>query len=328
MNFRTQVELPEKETEILHSDRIMLFGSCFADNIGNLLAAHKFRCDVNPFGTLYNPLSVAEALRRIDSGWRCREADLLSSGGQWHSLMHHSAFSASSADECRERINRRMEWAAEEWPRIDWLILTWGTAWVYFWNETGEVVGNCHKLPDRLFGRRMLMVDEIVETYVGLLDRVRRTNPQVKVLITVSPIRHVKDGLHGNQLSKSTLLLAAEALRQRCESCFYFPAYEILMDDLRDYRFYAADMVHPSSVAVAYVWECFVQTYFSRQTRQIMQEWEEIERALNHRPFDANSERYRHFLTQIVLKINRMKEKFPYFEVQKELEQCQTRLKV
>lgn len=328
MNFRTQVELPEKETEIRHSDRIMLFGSCFAENIGKLLQENKFRCDVNPFGILYNPLSVAEAIRQILSHKTYGADDLFCSGGRWYSYMHHSLFSGASAGECLSLVNARLGAATAGLPQTDWLLITWGTAWAYSLKSSGKVVGNCHKQPERLFDRRLLSVDEIVDEYVSLLGRLRQANKDLKVLFTVSPIRHAKDGMHGNQVSKSTLLLAVEALRRRCSGCHYFPSYEIMMDELRDYRFYADDMLHPSAKAVSYIWECFGNTYFGPDTRCIIEEWEEIRKGLNHKPFDAQSEAYRNFLSQIVLKINRLKEKLPYFDLQKELEQCQARLKI
>lgn len=328
MNFRTQVELPKKETEIRHSDRIMLFGSCFAENIGNLLLTNKFRCDVNPFGILYNPLSVARAIHQILADKTYTAENLFCSAGRWHSFMHHSAFSEASPEECVTHINSRLERASADLPHLDWLLITWGTAWVYTLKETGEVVGNCHKQPDRLFSRRLLGVEEIVQVYTVLLEEIRKVNPDIKVMFTVSPIRHIKDGLHGNQISKSTLLLAVHALQQRLRNCFYFPSYEIIMDELRDYRFYADDMLHPSILAVSYLWECFAESYFSQETCEILKEWEGIRKALNHKPFDAHSETYRNFLTQIVLKINRLKEKFPYFELQKELEQCQAQLRI
>lgn len=328
MNFRTQVDLPKRETEIRHSDRIMLFGSCFAENIGNLLLTNKFRCDVNPFGILYNPLSVGEAIRRILAGKSYTTEELFCSAGRWHSFMHHGVFSGASPEECTTRINSRLERASAELPHLDWLLITWGTAWVYTLKETGAVVGNCHKQPDGLFSRRLLSVKEVVQTYAVLLEEVKKVNPEVKVMFTVSPIRHIKDGLHGNQISKSALLLAVHALQQQFRHCFYFPSYEIMMDELRDYRFYADDMLHPSAVAVTYLWECFAESYFSRETFQILKEWEVIRKALSHKPFDAQSETYRNFLTQIVLKINRFKEKFPYFDLQKELEQCQAQLRI
>lgn len=327
MIFRTQVELPKYETEIRHSDRIMLFGSCFAENIGNLLLANKFRCDVNPFGILYNPLSVVEALWQIRSRQHYTVDDLFRAGGQWHSWMHHSAFSDAMPEACLSLINRRLERAADVLPRLDWLMITWGTAYAYWLKEQELVVGNCHKQPESLFVRRLLTVDEIVTEWDCLLTELRRENPDLKILLTVSPIRHAKDGMHGNQVSKSTLLLAVDELCRRWPECHYFPSYEIMMDELRDYRFYADDMLHPSPMAVDYLWECFSDCYFSRETLQIMKEWDGIRKAMEHKPFQPQSEAYRDFLTQIVLKIDRMKEKFPYFDVQKEIEQCQARLK-
>ena len=327
MNFRTQVELPEKQTEIRHSEQLMFFGSCFAENIGNLLVENKFRCDVNPFGILYNPLSVSKALGQIVDGRRYAEEDLFCSQGMWHSWMHHGDFSASSPEECLSRINSRLAKAYEHLMEADWLIMTWGTAFVYSHGESGEVVGNCHKQPDKTFRRSMLNVETIVEECRSVLKKCREANPKLKVLLTVSPIRHAKDGMHGNQLSKATLLLAVDELCRTCPDCFYFPSYEIMMDELRDYRFYADDMLHPSRMAIEYIWECFSNCYMSAETCAVMKDWEEIRKGIAHKPYRPESEAYRKFLSQIVLKIMGMKEKFPYLEVQKEMELCESRLK-
>ena len=328
MNFRTQVELPERETEIRHSERIMLFGSCFAENIGNLLKENKFRCDVNPFGVLYNPLSIANALNQILEGKEYREEDLFFSGGLWHSWMHHSDFSAPSQEEALALVNSRLTKAKENLAKADWLVMTWGTAYVYIHQEMQKVVGNCHKQPDKTFRRLMLNAEAFVEECRDVLKKCREVNPNLKVLFTVSPIRHAKDGMHGNQLSKATLLLAIDEICRTCQNCLYFPSYEIVMDELRDYRFYSDDMIHLSSKAVEYIWECFSRCYFSKETQAIMKEWAEVKRALDHKPFRPNSDAYRAFLSQIVLKIMQMKEKFPYLEVQKEMELCESRLKM
>ena len=328
MNFRMPVELPENVTEIRHSERIMLFGSCFAENIGNLLQENKFRCDVNPLGILYNPMSISKALAQILEGKRYAEEDLFFAGGLWHSWMHHSDFSASSSEECLDRINARLEKAAEELASADWLVMTWGTAYAYLLKDTEEVVGNCHKQSEKMFRRLRLSVEAMVDECLSVLEKCRSVNPKLKVLLTISPIRHAKDGMHGNQLSKATLLLAADELCRRCPDCFYFPSYEIMMDELRDYRFYADDMLHPSKMAVEYIWECFCRCYFSKETHGVMTEWAEIKKALAHKPFHPDSEAYRKFLSQIVLKIARIKEKLPYLEVEKELELCECRLKI
>ena len=299
-------------------------GSCFAENVGGLLLENKFSCDVNPFGILYNPLSIAKALRQMLDGKVYTMDDLFDSGGQWHSWMHHSSFSSADADECLNRINSRLEKAASALPRTSWLVMTWGTAFVY--EKDSEVVGNCHKQPDRLFTRRLLDVDTICGEWNDTLREAKQRFPGLKVMLSVSPIRHLKDGLHGNQISKSVLLLAIDRLCRELDFCHYFPSYEIVMDELRDYRFYAEDMLHPSPLAVKYIWECFCSTYMSKDTQRVMKEWADIQKGLAHRPFNPDSDAYRRFLSQIVLKIEELKEKFPYFEVQKELEQCRTLL--
>lgn len=324
MDFRTPVEWHGESEEIKYSDHVLLMGSCFAENVGGLLLENKFSCDVNPFGILYNPLSIAKALRQMLDGKVYTMDDLFDSGGQWHSWMHHSSFSSTDADECLNRINSRLEKAASALPRTSWLIMTWGTAFVY--EKDSEVVGNCHKQPDRLFTRRLLDVDTIYREWNDALREAKQRFPGLKVMLSVSPIRHLKDGLHGNQISKSVLLLAIDRLCRELDFCHYFPSYEIVMDELRDYRFYAEDMLHPSPLAVKYIWECFCSTYMSKDTQRVMKEWADIQKGLAHRPFNPDSDAYRRFLSQIVLKIEELKEKFPYFEVQKELEQCRTLL--
>ena len=326
MNFRTQVELPEKETEIRHSERIMLFGSCFAQNIGNLLQENKFQCDVNPFGILYNPMSIASALHHILQKEQYEGKDLFMAHGRWHSWMHHSDFSSSSQEETLAKTNTRLAKAKKNLAKANWLIVTFGTAYVYIHNETREVVGNCHKMPERTFTRSMLNVKAIVKEWQDVLKKCREVNPGLKILFTVSPIRHFKDGMHGNQLSKATLLLAIDEICRTCPECFYFPSYETMMDELRDYRFYADDMLHPSPKAVEYIWQCFSTCYFSHSTKEIMKEWNDIRKGLEHKPYAPQSEAYRNFISQIVLKIVRIKEKFPYLEVEKELELCECRL--
>jgi len=328
MCFRTQVELPQKETEIRHTEQIMFFGSCFTENIGKLLQENKFRCDVNPFGILYNPLSIASALYQLMDREVYGEKDLFMAHGRWHSWMHHSDFSSSLQEETLEKINSRFVKAKKRIAKTDWLMVTFGTSYVYINKETQTVVGNCHKMPERIFMRSRLDVKTIVEEWQAVLKKCREVNPNLKVLFTVSPIRHVKDGMHGNQLSKATLLLAIDELCRTCTDCFYFPSYEIVMDELRDYRFYADDMLHPSRMAVEYLWECFSLCYFSASTRGIIKEWGDIRKGIEHKPFAPQSEAYHNFLSQIVLKITRIKEKFPYLEVQKELELCECRLKI
>ena len=255
------------------------------------------------------------------------EKDLRFDKGIWYSLMHHSSFSSTNQSECLEKINLRIVKGREMLGKARWIIFTWGTARVYEWKETGEIVGNCHKLPDRLFTRRLLGVEEVVSVFGSLLKKIHLINPDAQFLFTVRPIRLAKDGMHGNQLNKAVLLLAIEKLCREIPSCHYFPSYEIMLDELRDYRFYADDMLHPTPLAVNYIWECFCSSFFTADTFRIMKDWQEIRKALENRPYDAKSEAYYTFLSQIMLKIERLKEKFPYLDVQNEIALCQTRLK-
>ena len=327
MEFRTKVELPAKEVNISHSDVLMMWGSCFVESIGNLMARNKFTCDINPFGILYNPISIAESITTVMEDRRYTDNDLRHDNGQWYSLMHHGAFSNENKEVCLKRINRRIEEGHRNLINADWIIITFGTARIYEWKEDGTIVGNCHKLPAKCFDRRLLDTAEIVTAYREIIAQILQANPKAKFLFTVSPIRHIKDGLHGNQLNKGTLLLAIHQLCEEYSCCHYFPSYEIMMDELRDYRFYADDMVHPSSMAVAYIWECLCNSCFTPQTRDFMNRWEEIEKGLAHRPFNPNSDAYHNFMSEILLKTEQLKEKFPYLDIQKETSICHSILK-
>ena len=327
MKLLTPVERPARRPCIDYPHRLMLLGSCFATHIGARLQESRFHCDVNPYGVLYNPLSISTALREMLAGKVYTPDDLYEHQGLWHSPMHHGDFSAASAEDALRKINLRLEQAARQLDGLDFLLLTWGTAWVYEDRETGRVVGNCHKLPEACFRRRRLSVEEIVTGTASLLSGMLARNNRLQVVLTVSPIRHVRDGLHGNQLSKATLLLAAEQVRAAFpDRVFYFPAYELLLDELRDYRFYADDLVHPSDLAVRYVWERFIEWCLSPDARRVMAEVEDIRKALAHRPLHPESEEYKRFLGQIVLKIERLNGKYPYFDLQNERESCLTLL--
>lgn len=320
MNLITPVELPAQVPAITHAQRLLLLGSCFAENIGTLLTDNRFGTDVNPFGILYNPLSIAAALREIVSGRMYTEDDLFFFRECWHSPMHHGAFSTVSVAETLQRINTRLQQAHQSIENTDWLLLTFGTAYVYEQQTTGRIVANCHKLPDKQFTRRRLTTEEIVSDYTSLLCELRAHCPLLKVLFTVSPIRHARDGMHANQLSKSTLLLAIDRLQEAFpETVFYFPSYEIVLDELRDYRFYANDMLHPSPLAISYLWERFSDTFFSEETKIIMHECEEVRRALAHKPFYPDSDAHNRFLGQIVLKIEQLKRKYPYLDIPNEI---------
>lgn len=329
MQLLTPTQIEPLKPKIGHSQRLMVVGSCFATHIGGRLSQMKWRTEVNPFGVLYNPLSIAEALTSLLDYHPLTEDELvLFPDGGWNTWLHHSSYSLPERGEALAHINTRMERAAQMLGEADTLIITLGTAWVYRLKEDGRVVGNCHKVPEQRFTRQRLMVEDIVGAYDLLFERLWNANPRLHILFTVSPVRHLKDGLHGNQLSKATLLLAVDELcakyRERVQ---YFPAYEIVVDELRDYRFYAEDMAHPSPQAVDYVWERFVEHCVDAGAQQFMQQWEKVVRALEHRPFNAESEPYQQFVRQSLSKITELKECYPYLEVQGEMERFESQLK-
>ena len=296
MDFSTKITIPPANFTISHDDKLMMMGSCFAENMAASLLDCGFQVDMNPFGTVYNPQSLASGIRNLLSRKKYATADLFFHQGLYHSFSHHSRFSDISAENCIENINRRLETSADFLKSASILIVTYGTSFVYSLKSTKETVTNCHKLPDDHFTRKRLSVADIVDDWSLLIEELKIYNPELKLLFTVSPIRHWKDGAHENQLSKSTLLLAIDELIRKNDFCHYFPSYEIVMDELRDYRFYAEDMLHPSSVAVDYIGERFSETFFTPETQSKVKEWQSIQKALNHKAFNPDSEEHKEFL--------------------------------
>lgn len=327
MLFRTELPLHKSEQQISYADKILLLGSCFSENIGNWLSDHYLDVVVNPFGILYNPASISQSLERLIDEKLYTADDLFLHRGVYHSFDHHSRYSASDVATALERINQSRHEASLQLKNGNLLLITFGTAWIYVHNEQKRVVSNCHKLPEKIFSRRRLSVEEIVSEWKTLTTKLFSINPNLHIIFTVSPIRHIKDTLHGNQLSKATLLLAIDELTEHSDRIHYFPAYELMMDDLRDYRFYAPDMLHPSDVAIEYIRSKFAATYFSDQTKQLFSSCEKIKRALEHRPSDPSSPDYKQFLTQNIEKLNQLIDKNPFFTLRKPLRQFQERIK-
>ena len=325
--FTTPVVWSEGLPSLDQRQPMLLMGSCFASEMGVRLQCAKFDVDLNPFGVLYNPLSIAEALSEIMDGRRYTTGDLFCHEGLWHSWMHHSDFSAAEAEEVVTHINARLQQAHHRLTKLQRVVLTLGSAYVYRLTASGEVVGNCHKMPERNFRRERLTVEEVTEALTAVIERLLALNPELKILLTVSPIRHLRDGLHANQLSKSTLLLATDALCRRFpQQLFYLPIYEVMMDELRDYRYYADDLVHPSSLALEYIWNTLIDKCFTAEAKVVMQECDAISKALAHRPLHPDSEAYKRFLEQTLLKIERLNGKFPNLDLQNEHATCHTLL--
>lgn len=297
MNLQTRVIIPKASFEVSHHSKILLMGSCFSENIGKKLEDTKFSVHVNPFGIMYNPLSIYNAMDRLLDNETFTEKDFIYHNHLYHSFMHHGSFSNSNLDDAIEHVNNKFDQASTQLNNADVLLITFGTSYVFRWNESGEVVGNCHKIPANRFTRERLSVESICTVWSALIKRVVAQNPNIKILFTVSPIRHFKDGAHENQLSKATLHLSIDKLMNDFQdNVFYFPAYEIVMDELRDYRFYTDDMLHPSVLTQNYIWKKFEETYFSNETQKINIEWEKIRQALAHKPYNTDSKEYHQFL--------------------------------
>lgn len=283
MFFRTEVLIPKPSFSIRPLQRMLFVGSCFADNIGRRFEEEKFRVVVNPYGVMYNPVSILHTVGRY-------------------------------VDENRDSLAaaRPEGESGREVPLV--AVFTLGTNHVYRLKETGEIVDNCQKRPQRLFQEEELTIDQCRDALAEAVDKLRGIVPGVQVIITVSPIRYAKYGFHGSQLSKATLLLAADRLCREYGCCSYFPAYEIVNDELRDYRFYKEDMLHPSDQAVSYIWERFSAVYFSKETNAFLEKWRPIKAALNHRPFNPDSEEHQIFMQRTQEKIEELKRQYPELE--------------
>ena len=315
------VQIPASSWKIGYDDQILLMGSCFADSMCAKLHEHYFRVEGNPFGVLYNPASIAMAIEMARKSQTIEDKDLVEHGGLWHSMAHHGVFSDIDMAVVLDKCNGSIVALRQALENATVITITFGTAWVY--EYAGKVVGNCHKIPANQFVRRRMTVEEIVATWQPLVEAM----PDKKWLFTVSPIRHVKDGLHENHINKGILLQAVEQLTKQ-SGCSYFPAYEIMLDELRDYRYYAEDMVHPSAVAVEYIWECFGKCYFDKETDRLNEEIEAIIRAMEHRPFDTASDGYKKFLKNLLGKIEAIEDKYSYIDFENEKTRCNTLLNI
>lgn len=318
MELLTKVDIPHASKEITYQDKILLIGSCFADNMTQKLADAFFQVSNNPFGTLYNPLSIAQCItllqQTIDSNIDSvmQQLPIVFHNGLYHSLLHHGQFSSPRKESLLNQLQQSLEQGAKILAASDVLILTFGSARVYEYEK--QIVGNCHRLPASSFTYRRLSVEEIVTTYRSLLALPTLRNK--RIIFTVSPIRHRKDGLHQNQLSKSILLLAIEQLLTTCTTaeCTYFPAYEILMDELRDYRFYDTDMLHPSAQAVDYIWERFGETWLSIDTRTEIKTLLQLRKMHNHKPLHPDGEEYKAFRQHTNKLLSEAQSRYPWIK--------------
>lgn len=327
MELHTCIAISKPPFSISYKDKLLLLGSCFAENIGQKLSDNKFNVTINPFGTLYNPCSIASAISILKNKKIYTATDLIYRDGLFHSMDHHSRFSAATESDCLQTINNQLQLAGQNLKDTNIVLITLGTRYVYQLKSSGQIAANCHKLPEKSFNRYPLETEEIAHKCRSIYLQLYEINPDIKIIFTVSPIRHWKDGAHNNQLSKASLLLAIDKIQQEYPTCIgYFPAYEIMMDELRDYRFYANDMIHPSALAIDYIWQRFTDTFINKDSILIMKEWQDILKSLRHKPFNPNSKEYHNFIMQTLLKIDRITGKFPYFDIAKEKESLMSKL--
>ena len=321
MEFRTTVKTGENRSWLHHSDSVVLLGSCFSDNIGAKMHGALINAMVNPMGTLYNPLSIARGVKLLIAGEPIAGQDLFMQGGVWNSYDFHSRHSLPDKQATINHMNRQIEVGHTALKQASLLTVTLGTAIVYRLRSTGDVVANCHKVPQHEFTRKMVTVAEAVQTLDDMLTRVHEFNPELRVILTVSPIRHIADGLDTNSLSKALLRVAIhEVIAVHRDYCDYFPAFEIMMDDLRDYRFYSNDMVHPSDMAVEYIWQAFQATYLDDRSALAVARCERIHKRLQHRPMSTNRETVDRFNADTASVVRNLIKEYPYLEQNPELQ--------
>jgi hypothetical protein len=325
MGFFTEINIADFPWKMDYAKSMVFFGSCFSENIGLKLQDMKFNIDLNPFGILYNPVSIANSLKILLEKRQFTKYDLFQDQGQWNSFYHHSRFSDANREMALEKINSRVNQSHEFLATADVLFITFGTSWVYEYNRTGQIVSNCHKVPASQFKRYRLDVSAITDLYSELIKELIRFNPKLKIVFTVSPIRHWKDGAVENQISKSVLLLAIDQLIKNGgnDCCKYFPSYEIMMDELRDYRFYAEDMIHISGVGIDYIFERFSKVMITPESMGTAKQVVKIRKALAHRPVNGNSPEYEKFLLYNMEEINKLTINFPYLNFINEKKQLE-----
>ncbi len=301
LSFRTEINCsPHASIELHH--KIVTLGSCFADQFGQWLKANKFQVSVNPFGTTYNPISIHQLVLQSLEG-ALNESLFVEREGLWYHYQYHSQWSATTREELTQTIQQQQNAIKELLKTTDVLILTYGTAWVYHLQQNDQLVSNCHKIPASQFTKQLLTEREIKESFDELYKKLKSINPSIRIILTVSPVRHIKDSLELNSVSKSILRLVCHQFGQLYASVEYFPAFEIMMDDLRDYRFYERDMIHPSAEAKDYINQKFSESYFSEDTRSFIKTWTGIQKALAHRPFQLNSPTHQKFLKDTLQKL-------------------------
>lgn len=315
MQLQTPVKLPHSTFKISHKDKITLIGSCFADNMGQKFAENKFNILTNPFGTLYNPYSISQCIDTIMSG-KFDKKHLIHHNNIWHSFSHHGSFSNMNKEECLDTIKTSITNSQLHLSESSYVFITLGTSQIYEYE--GHPVSNCHKIPAKSFTRRRLNPDEIVSSLAQSIKKIKSTSPKANIILTVSPVRYLKDGLHENTLNKAALHLAVDTLCKTYE-CQYFPAYEIVTDELRDYRFFAEDMAHPNATATNYLWEKIEESYFNEATTSLINQVKKLTQAFKHRPFNTDPDAHQAFLANMHKKALNLQNQNQELDLKKEI---------
>ncbi|MBO2544208.1 GSCFA domain-containing protein [Salegentibacter sp. BDJ18] len=314
MEFRTKIPIKEAEPKIDYESKIFLIGSCFVENIGNKLDFYKLQNLQNPFGILFHPLAIAKFFRKLKEDAIYTEKDIFQHQERWHCFDAHSSLSNPDAEVLLNNLNSALKNAREFLQQSSHLVITLGTAWSYFHLESEQSVANCHKVPQKSFRKELQSIKEIERALNAILEDAHQINPDAEVIFTVSPVRHIKDGFIENQRSKAHLITAVHKVCEESKKTHYFPSYELMMDELRDYRFYTEDMLHPSPIAIDYIWKRFTVTWFSEDSLSVLNEVENIQKGLAHRPFNPNSEAHRKFLKNLNSKVLTLQKRYPHLQ--------------
>jgi len=318
--FFTKIDIPLPDFAIDYRSKLLFLGSCFVENIGKKMRELKFDTCINPFGVLYNPVSLANSINLLLEKQSFQKNDLSFYNELWFSYAHYTVFSDVDPDICVELINERFTLAHDYIGNADFVFITLGTSWMFKLKTTGQVVANCHKLPATNFEREFSSVENSFEQLKASIINLRKINPLVKFIFTVSPIRHFKDGAIENQRSKAALILTIAKLQNECSGIYYFPAYEIFMDELRDYRFYAEDMIHPSEAAIDYIWDLFSAIFINDISRKLATEIQKLNVAMNHRPRHLNTNSYKRFVETLTQKVETLSSHHPFLNFTQERE--------
>ncbi|SEP79797.1 GSCFA domain-containing protein [Flavobacterium urocaniciphilum] len=315
MNFQTQIPISKSDFPIDYSSKIISFGSCFAENMGEKFEYFKFENVVNPFGIIFNSVSIEKLIIRCIRKQYFTENDIFQHNDLWHCYEVHSELSNSNKEEFLTTLNELIDSTHQQLLESTHIIITLGTSWVYRNIESNEIVANCHKVPQKQFTKELLSVAQIESNLQKILSEIQTINSHCKFIFTVSPVRHIKDGFMENNVSKAHLIAALNSVvTLSLSKCNYFPSYEIMMDELRDYRFYAEDMLHPNQTAIDYIWIKFFENYVAEKEFGTMQQVCDIQKALHHKPFNPNSESHLKFLENLNSKITSIKSKLPHIQ--------------